>query len=337
MLAVVVTGAGSLALAERATPDPRPGSCVVAIERAGLCGTDVSILRGKIPVTYPRVLGHELVGHVAAAGSDVSIEVGTRVLVNPSLACGVCRLCRGDRANLCRAGALIGRDADGGFARSVVVPEHQLLPIPEAYPSTSAASLQVLGTCVHAQRTVDVFPGQTAVVIGLGVSGLLMLQLLRLRGLQVVGVTRAAWKRELAMELGATAVAAPDDAVGRVQEVTDGAGADVVVEAVGTVPTLRQAVEVAAPGGHLVVFGTIGPDAQGSPPFYELYYKELTLHHPRAALHRDYQRAVDLATTGLIDLAPLHTHSFPLERAVEAFATVQDDARALKVSLAVGP
>lgn len=261
------------------------------------------------------------------------MAVGTRVLVNPSIACGTCRECRADRANLCSLGALMGRDVDGGFTELVAVDEDRLLPIPDSYPSAAAASLQVLGTCVHAQRSVEVFPGMTAVVVGLGVSGFLMLQLLVARGLRVVGVTRAEWKRELAVSFGAVHVASPDDAVSAVRDLTGGAGADVVVEAVGTVGTLSQAIELAGLGGEIVLFGTIGGGTDGRVPFYELYRKELTIRNPRAALHRDYERGIELATSGALDLEPLLTHSFPLDRAVEAFSTLATDSRALKVSL----
>jgi 2-desacetyl-2-hydroxyethyl bacteriochlorophyllide A dehydrogenase len=332
MLAVTVARPGVLDVVD-ILPPPDGHGAVVAVQRMGLCGTDLSILRGNRPITYPRVLGHELVGRVVREGPRGVVPEGTRVLIDPAIACGRCRDCLADRANLCANGGLIGRDVDGGFTELVAVDEDRLLPVPAAYPVESAVSLQVLGTCVHAQGAVSVFPGQTAVVIGLGVSGLLLLQLLRARGARVVGVTRSDWKRALGERFGAAAVVPPDRADEAVRDLTAGAGAGIVVEAVGTVATLNQAIALAANGGHIVMFGTIaGVGGQGL-DHYRIYHRELTLHGTRAALRRDYERGIALAAAGVVDLAALATHEFPLARAREAFAALEHDPTALKVAL----
>ncbi|HSK95082.1 MAG TPA: zinc-binding dehydrogenase, partial [Euzebyales bacterium] len=273
-----------------------------------------------------------LVGRVVRRGERGLPAEGTRVVVDPAIACGRCRDCRHDRANLCPTGGLIGRDVDGGFTELLAVDEDRLLPVPDHVPLEAAVSLQILGTCVHAQRTVSAFPGETAVVIGLGVSGFLMLQLLRARGLQVVGVTRSTWKRALGERLGATAVAAPDQVTPIVRELTGGTGADLVVEAVGTVATLNQAIALAANGGHSVLFGTIGGGDQQGLDHYRIYHKELTLHGTRAALRRDYADGIALSVCGVLDLGALYTHEFPLNRAPEAFAALERDPTALKVA-----
>jgi 2-desacetyl-2-hydroxyethyl bacteriochlorophyllide A dehydrogenase len=334
--AVAVTAPHTLEIVDIAEPASDRG-VIVALDRMGLCGTDVAILRGNRPITYPRVLGHELVGHVIRSSDRGSIAEGTTVIVNPAIDCGHCRECRADRANLCTNGGLVGRDVDGGFTEMIAVDEDRLLPVPAGYPIHSAVSLQVLGTCVHAQSTVTAFPGQTSVVIGLGVSGLLMVQLLRARGLRVLGVTRSAWKRALGERLGATAVTSPEHAAGVLGELTGGAGADIVIEAVGTVGTLNHAIELAANGGHIVMFGTIARGGPAALNFYRIYHGQLTLHGTRAALQRDYQRGIDLAVSGVIDLAPLYTHEFPLSRAHDAFAALEGDPNALKVALNPAP
>jgi 2-desacetyl-2-hydroxyethyl bacteriochlorophyllide A dehydrogenase len=333
MLAALVTAPNRIDIATVEPPEAQ-GRALIAVDRVGLCGTDNSILHGKIPVAYPRVLGHEVIGRVVRAGPRGEPAEGTRVLVNPSLACGRCTQCRADLAQLCPNGALMGRDSDGGFTEQIAVDEHQLLGVSDDLPRSAAALLQVLGTCVHAQTHLDhVFPGQTAVVIGLGVSGFLMLQLMRARGLQVLGVTRSAWKRSLGEQLGAVAVVPPHDARQAVDDLTGGAGVDVSVEAVGTVETFAQAIDLAGLGGQVLLFGTIGGAPKAELPFYQLYYKELTIHNPRAARHRDYERGIALATSGALDLEALFTHSFPLERASDAFDALNNDPRALKVTL----
>lgn len=332
MRAVVVSGPGRVEVED--VPEPAAdGRTLVEVEVAGVCGTDLKIVEGGIPVDYPRILGHEVVGRVVQPGPDRLVAEGTRVLVDPSLSCGHCRLCRADLADLCRQGALIGRDADGGFAELVAIDEGLLLPVPDDLPIEEAALLQVLGTCVHAQEQVEAFPGQSAAVIGLGVSGLLHLQLVLARGLhRVVGVTRSAWKRDLAAELGATATVPPEEAEAAVAEVTEGEGTELVVEAVGKPETLAQAIELAAPGGTILVFGTITATSADDFPFYQLYHKELTLVNPRAALTRDYARGIRLTAEGSVRLAPLFSALHPLEEAPEVIGEMRGGSSDLKVA-----
>lgn len=336
MKAVLLEGENQVGVRDVPAPDPA-GRAVVQVNRAGVCGTDVKLLSGAVPVALPRVLGHEIVGTVQTAGPRGDPPEGTRVLVDPVIACGACDLCRRDRGNLCRNGALMGRDLDGGFAELFAVDERQLHPIPDTVSDDAAALLQVLATCIHAQRMVQVFPGQTAVVLGLGVSGQLHAQLLRARGLtSVIGVTRSRARRDLAARLGATAVAAPEDAAAVVEEATGGRGADLVVEAAGSPATLAQAVDLAGPGATVLGFGTItAPSLPISA--YQLYYKELALVNARAAQPRDCAAAVELAAAGALELAPLHTTSFALDDAVAALEACRDDPAALKVSIQVSP
>lgn len=308
---------------------------LVGVESVGVCGTDVSIFHGKIPVEYPRVLGHEVIGRVQHAGHLGLVPEGTRVLVNPSVACGTCYACRTDHEHLCPNGALIGRDCDGGFAEIIAVDETRLLTVPDQLSLAEASLLQVAGTCVHAQQSFRVFPGQTVVVIGLGVAGCIMLQLLRARGVtQVLGVTRSRGKARLAERLGAAQVVVPDDAAAACADITGGRGADVVIEAVGTLATFSQAVRLAGLAATVVLFGTIGRSARPAEdlPFYDLYYKELTIRNPRAARHRDYQLAIELAASGGLDLGPLWSQGFGLDAAADALAAAQDSAT-LKVTL----
>ena len=307
------------------------------VERVGICGTDVQIHDGRIPVEYPRVLGHEIVGRVVVEGPRRLIALGTRVLVNPSVACGRCVQCRADRPNLCPRGALIGRDVDGGLAEQLVIDELQLHPIPEGISPTAAILLQVLGTCIHAVNGAGpVGPGPAA-VIGLGVAGLLQMQLLRADGDRpVAGIGRSPEKRALAARLGASRVGDPSQAQGIVDELSDGGGAALVVEAVGTVATLAQAVHLCGPGGTIVAFGTIGGAATTERfPWYELYHKEIRLLFPRAALGRDYDAAIRLAAGRGIELEPLFTTSFPMREAGGAFELLATRSGVLKVAIDV--
>ena len=314
-----------------------PGHALVAVESAGICGTDVSIFHGKIPVEYPRVLGHEVIGRVRRAGGRGLAPEGARVLVNPSVACGTCHTCHAGNEHLCPDGALIGRDVDGGFADLIAADETRLLRVPEQLSPTEASLLQVAGTCVHAQRSVPVFPGQSVVVIGLGVAGCIMLQLLRARGVtDVLGVTRSPQKARLVERFSPARVVVPGDAAAACSDMTGGRGADIVIEAVGTPATLAQAIRLAGLAATIVLFGTIGQAApSASLPFYDLYYKELTIRNPRAARHRDYQLAIDLAAAGRLDLGLLWSQGFALDAVADALAATEDPAN-LKITLTPG-
>lgn len=328
MRAIQVTAPGKLRVADVPEPDAS-GQALVKVQQVGICGTDVKILSGGIQVAYPRIMGHEMVGKVVRPGPEGITPSGQRVLVDPAIACGHCALCGAGRSHLCINGGLLGRDADGVFAEYVAVPEVSLVPVPESLSDAASGLLQVLGTCVHAQRAVSVFPGDVAVVIGLGVSGQLFVQLLRAQGAIVVGVTRTPVKRALAARNGAAATTAPAEAAAVVDELSRGRGADLVVEAAGTEATLRSAVEFARVGGQVLAFGTITDPSEGSTPgqplpHYEMYRKELAVLHPRAGLPADYQRGIELTASGTLQLDELVTHRFALVDADAAFAAVHD-------------
>ena len=325
MRAAVLEHAGTVTIREVPRPEAA-GRALVRVGQAGLCGTDIKIANGQIPVAVPRVLGHEMTGWVAQSRR---LPVGTPVLVNPAAFCGHCDLCRRDLPQLCRQGALLGRDTDGCFAEFVAVDEDCLHPLPDGL--AGAGLLQVLSTCVHAQSGLPEVA--SAVVVGLGVAGLLHLQLLALRGTaSLIGVSRSAAKRELALAMGATVVATPEAAAGAVADATGGRGAVLAVECAGTPQTLAQTMRLAGAGGTVLAFG-ITPAADALPT-YEWYRKELTIRSPRAARPRDCDTAVELAASGRLELARLVTARFPLADAARALAACAEPGQ-LKVLLEV--
>src|SRR5580700_7615748 len=332
MLAAVIDGPGAVTV--RQVPVPQAsGLALVRVGIAGICGTDRKLAAGVFPVTTPRVLGHEMTGWVEVPGPGGGVPAGTPVVVNPAAYCGLCRECRRDLPHLCSRGGLLGRDLDGCFAEYVAVPQTLLHPLPAEVTPDEAALVQVLSTCVHAQSGLAVSPDSSAVVVGLGVAGLLHVQLLRAKGVRaIVGVTRAAWKRDLALASGASAVVAPDGAAAAVAEVTGGHGADIAIESAGTAATLAQAIRLAGPGGTVILFGAVRT-ADGLPA-YEGYLKELTIRCPRASRPRDFDTAIRLCAERRLDVAPLVTGRFPLPDLALALAASEDPAQ-LKVVLDV--
>jgi L-iditol 2-dehydrogenase len=293
----------------RDVDDPRPDDheAVVRVESVGICGTDLSIYAGKIPVGYPRVMGHEVVG-IRETGS----EAGARVLIDPGIACGRCTQCLEGRTNICTEGWLIGRDRDGGLCDLVTVPAANVHVLPEAIDPRTAPLLQVLATCVHAQRRIRVRPGETTVVLGLGVTGLLHLQLARLAGARpVIGITRSAQKLAIARDLGADlTVTADGEELEAVTRALPG-GADIVIECVGTVAALARAMEMVRTGGRILAYGTT-TETSGALPFYELYHKEISIIGARSARVEDFPFAIEAVGTGRIALDPLVSARRPL-------------------------
>jgi 2-desacetyl-2-hydroxyethyl bacteriochlorophyllide A dehydrogenase len=204
MKAMVLKAPRELVPDEVARPGPDASRVLIRVTHSGICGTDFKIYSGAIPVSYPRVMGHEMVGRVVDAGDAGRLEAGERVIIDPELYCGACFHCRIGQTHLCPHGILIGRDADGGFAEYVAAPASHVFRLPDSIDSRTAPLIQVLTTCLHAQRQVNIFPAESVVVFGLGVTGQLHVQLAKARGASpVIGVTRSAAKRELAERLGA--------------------------------------------------------------------------------------------------------------------------------------
>jgi 2-desacetyl-2-hydroxyethyl bacteriochlorophyllide A dehydrogenase len=321
--AAVVTGPGEIEVQSR--PDPRPGvgEAVVAILVGGICGTDIKVVHGDVPSKLPIVLGHELVGEIVEAPSGSGLDPGTRVVIDPSRSCGRCATCRRDLSHLCPLGGLMGRDFDGGFAELVAVPATHVHRLAADMSLHDAAFVQVLSTCIHAQEALRVEPRQASAVVGLGVSGLLHVQLLREAGLEIVlAVGRSPEKRELAARLGATAVASPEEAVESLADLTAGEGADIVVESAGTSESLRTATALAARRGQILQFGTIAPAAQDVPT-YEWYRKELTLVNTRASRPRDLDRAAEVLAAGRVVPSGLVTASYEMSRIMAAVAAAE--------------
>lgn len=313
MKAALLTGPRRIELQDTDAPRPDPHEVVVQVESVGICGTDLSIHAGKIPVEYPRVIGHEIVGTLRT-GTD-SFDEGERVLVDPGIACGRCRQCREGRTNICTAGWLIGRDRDGGMRELMTVPASNVHPLPQGLDPATAPMLQVLATCVHAQRRTWVFPGESVVVLGLGVTGLLHLQLAKLRGAHpVVGITRSAPKLALARALGADLTIAADGTEAlAVAEALPG-GADLVIECVGTVDAFARAMAMVRTGGRILAYGTM-TETSGELPFYELYHKEISIIGARSARVEDFPLAIDAVASGRVALGPMVSGRHPLDDA----------------------
>ena len=335
MKAMVLKSPGALGQEEVERPLIEGGTTLVRITHSGVCGTDLKIYQGGIPVNYPRIMGHEMIGEVVEVGGESDVHTGSRVIIDPVFYCGHCYQCHRGQESLCPNGYILGRDQDGGFSDYLRVPSDAIFPLPDSINGQVAPLIQVLTTAVHAQRLVKVFPSEAVLVLGLGVAGQLHVQLAKARGAYpVIGVTRSPQRRALAEKLGADFTFAPDENVkDHLLELTNGIGADVVIETVGALPMLANAVDYARIGGRLLLFG-IYTGREANLPFYDLYFKELALINARAARREDFPSSIAMVSQGQVQLDSMVSHVLPLielDRAIEMLAE-RDDQR-MKVIL----
>jgi 2-desacetyl-2-hydroxyethyl bacteriochlorophyllide A dehydrogenase len=322
MKAMVLRAPSDLVLDEVARPQPAAGQVLVRITHSGVCGTDYKIYNGSIRVPYPLIPGHEMAGEVVDVGgvppgtgampSGPGVAVGDRVIIDPETYDGTCFYCRKGLTNLCPNGTLIGRDVNGGFAEYLLVPASQVFTLPDSVDDRTAPMIQVLTTCLHAQRQVETLPGDTVVVLGLGVTGQLHVQLAKARGARVIGITRSAEKRAMAERLGADmTIAGGDGAIQKVRDLTEGRGSDLTIETTGVMKQLSDSVHMTRFGGKVLMFG-IFTVKEGELPFYDLYFKEISLVSARVAKPEDYTACIALVERGQVRLEPLVSDVMPL-------------------------
>jgi L-iditol 2-dehydrogenase len=324
---MVLRAPRDLVLDEVARPRQGAREVQIRVTYSGICGTDFKIFSGAIPVSYPRIMGHEMFGEVVEAGDAEGLRPGDRVIIDPELYCGACFHCRIGQTHLCPNGLLVGRDTNGGFAEYLNAPASHVFHVPDAIDSRIAPMIQVLTTCLHAQRQIDIFPSESVVVFGLGVTGQLHVQLAKARGASpVIGVTRSPEKRALAEKLGAD-ITFPggEGAIDKVREATDGRGADVVIETTGILPSVAASVTMARAGGRVLLFGIITAQ-EGALPFYDLYFKELSLISARVAKSEDYPSSIALVQRGTVRLEPLVSDVMPLVELKAAIGMLGTDS-----------
>jgi|TARA_B110000263_G_scaffold77405_1_gene67588 (R,R)-butanediol dehydrogenase/meso-butanediol dehydrogenase/diacetyl reductase len=327
MKAMLLGAPNKVELEEVENPTTDNGNSVVRITHSGVCGTDLKIFSGGIPANYPLIMGHEMIGEVTQAGDSTSPQAGTRVIVDPVLYCGKCFHCNIGQSQLCPNGGLIGRDQDGGFAEYVAVPPKNVFAMPDKITNHEAPLIQVLTTVMHAQQMANVSSDDTVVILGLGVGGLLHVQLAKARGAKtIIGITRSEWKREVAENIGADFTLAPNEQTKQlVLDATNGIGADLVIESAGKLSVLAQAMDLVRLGGRVLGYG-IHTNTEGALPFYDMYFKEIQFINARAATDKDFSACLKMFESGKINLNPLISDILPLDQLGKAMEMVGTDA-----------
>ena len=337
MKAALLNGPSDVTITDRATPACGEGQVLVRITHVGICGTDTKIYDGGILANYPVVMGHEGVGEIIEGQAADGSGPGNRVIIDPVLYCGNCFYCARGDTHLCENGGMLGREVDGVYTENYLAPAGNVFALGDNINMTEGPLIQVMTTVLHAQNRANIQADEVVVVLGLGVTGLLQIQVAKALGAKaVVGVSRNAHKRGLAEQMGADCVVEHGEAAKvAVLKLTDGRGADVVIEAVGYISVLAEAMNLARFGGRIIPFG-IYAALEGKLPFYELYFKELDIINTRAALPSDFPASIKLVEEGKVNLAPFITHTYPLEELTEAIKLLMEPSdERLKVILEV--
>lgn len=331
MRAITFHGPEDVRVEDVPAPDlVEPSDALVGVDLTGICGSDLHVYHGEIPGVLPgTVLGHEFVGTVLEAGSDVRrLDVGERVVGAFHVACGSCRACRRRDFHQCDRGGVYGYgvpfgDLAGAQAQAIRVPwaDVNLRRLPEAIPDASALFAgDVLTTAFGAVRKAGLSPGETCAVVGCGPVGLMVVECAFLFGAaEVYAVDLLDARVALAAERGAVPV--PSDRVhpvSRVQELTDGEGADVVVEAVGSTETLELAFDLVRGGGRISAVGVTAEETFDYPLMSALV-RDVRFRAGLANVHRDLDAVLALLAGGRIDPSVLVSDRLPLSEGPEGY------------------
>jgi L-iditol 2-dehydrogenase len=326
MNALVLTEYNHLEFANRPKPVPGPGELLVRVAACGICGSDVHGFDGssgrRIP---PLIMGHEAAGTVEEIGPQVQrFGAGDRVTFDSTIYCGECRFCGQGLVNLCDRREVLGVSCgdyrrNGAFAEYVLVPERITYKLPDAMPFEQAAMLEAVSVALHAVAVSDLRGGETALVIGAGMIGLLTLQAAKAAGCSRVFIADVdATRLELARQLGATETLqlTGGELVRRCQELTDGAGVDVVLEAVGRDETISTGIDAVRKGGTVTLIGNVTPEVRL--PLQKVVSRQLRLQGTAASCG-EYPQAIEMITNGTMQVKPLITAVAPLSEGAEWF------------------
>jgi L-iditol 2-dehydrogenase len=316
MKALLLSEYRRLEVTDVATPKPQAGEVLLRVAACGICGSDVHGYDGssgrRIP---PIVMGHEAAGVVAAVGEGVAgFSKGDRVTLDSTVYCGECANCvRGD-INLCDRREVLGVSCGdyrraGAFAEFVSVPARIIHKLPDRLAFEDAALLEAVAVALHAVSLATIAPGSKALVVGAGTIGLLLQQALRVAGCSRVFVADPDRTRlTLSQKLGATEVVS-ESVEQRVSELTNGIGVDLVAEAVGKTESIATSIDCVRKGGTVILVGNITPEVKIH--LQKVVSRQLRLQGSCASAG-EYPRAIELMSTGEIQVKPLITAVAPL-------------------------
>jgi propanol-preferring alcohol dehydrogenase len=299
-------------------PEVGTNDVILDIRASGICHSDLNYRDGVSPVgRLPIILGHEIAGVVSKTGERVKgIVEDDRVCVHYIRSCGDCSFCRTDRENFCEEYQMIGKDIDGGFAECIRVPASNVLKLPDALPFEQGCILGcAASTTYHALKRGRIRAGDTVVVYGVGGLGAHAIPLAKIfQAEKVVAVDISDEKLNLAKRLGVDEIvnAAVEDPTERIEEMTEGKLADLVLDFVCAAKVIEQEIRCVGKGGRMVLVG-IGQDDIRLSPYKTIIGKEMELIGVNDHLKSELAQVIDIVGSGKMDLSTSITHRVHLD------------------------
>ena len=318
MKALVLEQYNQFVYEDAPAPAVGPEDVLIQVKACGICGSDVHGMDGSTGRRRPPIImGHEAAGVIAEVGPRVTgWAKGDRVTFDSTVYCGTCHFCRQGRVNLCDNRRVLGVSCaeyrqQGAFAEYVAVPQHILYRLPEGLSFERAAMVEALSIALHAVGRTAVRAGDTAVVVGAGMIGLLVIQTLKAAGCgRIIAVDVNPSRLDLARRLGADeGLRADGDVPREVATRTGDRGADIAFEVVGVAAALATAIACLRKGGLVTLVGNLSPKVDL--PLQQVVTRELTLHGSCAS-SGEYPKCLDMLARGTIDVGPLISAVAPL-------------------------
>ena len=322
-------------LEEMAVPAIGPGELLVRVKASGICGSD--LMEWYRVQKAPLVLGHEIAGEIARVGEGVKdYRVGERVFVSHHVPCMNCRYCLSGHHSVCDT-LRTTRFDPGGFAEYIRVPKINVelgtFRLPDEMSDEEGSFIEPVGCVVRAHRFAGSRPGQAVLVVGSGISGLLHVQVARIRGAgPVVATDINTFRLKAARDLGADGtLRATEDVPARLREMNEGRLADLVIVCTGAMPAIQQAIQSVERGGTLLFFAPTAAGAAVSIPLFEFWRNEITVLTSYAASPQDIVEAIDLIRARRMRVREMITHRLGLAEAGLGFQLMAEGGDSIKV------
>ncbi len=321
MKAVQITRPGELNIIDRNQPViDEINNVLIQMTAAGICGSDMGIYHGtNAAATYPRVIGHEMVGRVAETGSNVSsLKPGNRVIINQVTSCGHCYPCRIGRGNVCDHLAVRGVHIDGGYQEFLAVPESDCYLLPDSLSDTDAVMIEPATIAIQSCTRAQLINDDMLLIFGFGALGSTILKIARLLCRHIIVADIADSKLEEAKADGAnyTINVLKEDLTEKVNEYTYGHGATVSIDSACTKDSLYQLLKATGNAGRIITMGfSVAPTEVNQ---FLVTSKELDIRGSRLQ-NKMFGNAIELIKEGKLDLNGTVSHTFPLLKAQEAF------------------
>lgn len=317
-----------------------PGDVLIRVKTVGVCGSEVHAFYGTHPYRKaPVILGHEAAGNVVAVGSNVTwLRPGDRVVVDPQWTCGTCEYCLRGEINLCPSKKVLGTQVwPGAFGEYIVVPEETVFSLPQNLSYAQGSLIEPLTIGVHVARRANLKPGESVAILGTGSVGGLLAGVCHANG---AGPIITADIHQHCLDAARERTGATHDFllpdggfVEKVLKLTGGEGVDAVFVTADDITLVNTAVEIAKRHGRIVLVALL-TEAPLSLPAYPIIAKELQILGSLMSTKEDVQRAIELASTGQVDVEAIATHTLPIEQAQRGMELVHSkEDGAIKVIL----